>query len=131
RIKTNNAERMVVTAGGKVGIGIDATNMPGSYKLYVADGILAEKVKVAVKTTTNWADFVFDENYKRMSLSELENFISNNKHLPELPCAEDVVANGADLGEIQSALLQKIEELTLYVIEQNKRIEQLEKLAKK
>jgi hypothetical protein len=115
---------------GKVGIG--TTNMPdNSYRLYVRDGIRTEKIKVDVASSNGWADYVFDTEYKLMSLGELEEFINANKHLPEIPCAEDVVANGVELAEMQATLLKKIEELTLYILAQNKRIDELEKLAKK
>ena len=68
-------------------------------------------------------DYVFNENYVLKPLSEVENFISLNKHLPDIPSANDIKKNGLNIGEIQTKLLQKIEELTLYVIEQERRIE--------
>jgi hypothetical protein len=111
---------------GKVGIG--TIHMPdNNYKLYVTGGIRTEKVKVDVASVNGWADYVFDKEYSLMPLSELKNFINVNKHLPEIPCAEDVVSNGVELNEMQVKLLKKIEELTLYTIEQDKRIEMLEK----
>jgi hypothetical protein len=89
-------------------------------------GILTEKVRVATNGTTFWADFVFDKNYKLRPLSEVESYIKTNNHLPEIPSTADVTKNGIDLAETQALLLQKVEELTLYVIEQNKKIEKLE-----
>ena len=62
-----------------------------------------------------------------MPISELEQSVKKNKHLPGIPSAEEVAANGVNVGEMQAKLLQKIEELTLYMIEQNKKIEKLEK----
>ena len=106
---------------GMVKIGNVAT--PAGYKLFVEQGILTPKVKVAVSGTAAWADYVFDKKYKLPSLKEVEEFIKKNKHLPDVPSASEVVCNGLDLGDNQAILLRKIEELTLYAIEQNKKIE--------
>jgi hypothetical protein len=113
---------------GKVWIGGgDCTpNFAGNYALYVKTGILTERLKVGVKDSGNWADFVFDENYKLPKLSDVERFLKNKKHLPEIPSATEVVKEGLDVAEISSKLLQKIEELTLYVIEQDKRLRSVE-----
>ena len=92
------------------------------------DGELIAK-EITVKTNV-WSDFVFDTDYKLMSLSELENFIKTNNHLPEIPSEKEVKENGIELGEMQAKLLQKIEELTLYTIEQQKLIEDLQKEVK-
>ncbi|MES2778349.1 MAG: hypothetical protein V4651_00490 [Bacteroidota bacterium] len=114
---------------GKVYIG--SVTLPGNYRLYVKDGILAEKVKVAVSGTGNWADYVFADNYELISLSTVESFIRKNKHLPGVPSAEEVVKNGVDMAEMDATLLKKVEELTLYMIEQNKQIlEQNKRLEK-
>lgn len=126
-------QRMVITKDGRVGIGeniIAASNMPDGYLLYVEKGILTEHVKVAAKGSTSWADFVFNKDYELMPLSEVEAYVNKYKHLPEIPSAAEVEENGIDLGETDAKLLQKIEELTLYVIEQQKRIEKLEKQVK-
>ncbi len=72
-----------------------------------------------------WADFVFDENYKLPSLAEVETYIAKNKHLPNVPSEAEVLENGLDLAEMQSIQQQKIEELTLYIIQQQKQIDQL------
>jgi hypothetical protein len=69
-----------------------------------------------------WADFVFDADYELKSLAEVEAYIAANKHLPDVPSEEEVLANGLDLGEMQAIQQQKIEELTLYIIDQEKRI---------
>jgi len=100
---------------GNIGIG---TADPGSYKLAVEGIIGARKVKV---TQGSWADFVFKPEYKLRSLSELETFILANKHLPDMPPEKEVVKDGLDLGEMNKKLLQKVEELTLYLIEENKK----------
>jgi hypothetical protein len=79
-----------------------------------------------VVTTAPWADYVFAGNYKLRPLSEVARFIQENKHLPEVPTTAEVEKNGNNLAETDALLLKKIEELTLYVIEQNKKIEALE-----
>lgn len=110
-------------------IGNATTTIPASspYKLAVSGGIITEKVRVATNGTPFWADFVFEPTYKLRPLGELEKFIQDNKHLPEIPSTADVTQNGIDLAEMQALLLQKIEELSLYVIEQNKKIDKLQK----
>jgi hypothetical protein len=135
-VNTNNPTARL-TVNGNVLIGDPATvTIPNSnYKLFVETGILAEKVRVAIKNTTNWSDYIFDPAYKLRSLTELESFIQTTKHLPGIPSADEVVKNGVDVGEMDSKLLGKIEELTLYIIEQNKKIEvlqqQIDELKKK
>ncbi|MFN8297525.1 MAG: hypothetical protein U0T75_00370 [Chitinophagales bacterium] len=91
--------------------------MPGDYSLYVETGIMTERVKVAVKTTADWSDCVFDDNYNLLTFKELEDYIKENHHLPEVPRAEDVVKSGLDLGRMNAIFLQKVEELTLYLLE--------------
>ena len=80
-----------------------------SYKLFVEGGILTEKVKVALRNTNNWADYVFDENYNLMPLDKLEKYISTNKHLPGIDSASELSKNGLDLAEMQSKQMEKIE----------------------
>ena len=113
-------------------VGSSSTTIPAgsTYKLAVSGGILTEKVRVATNGTAFWADYVFDKSFRLKSLKEVENFIKENKHLPDVPSTADVTKNGIDLAETQALLLQKIEELTLYVIEQNKKIERLNKKVK-
>ncbi|MBN2519401.1 MAG: hypothetical protein JXB17_02755 [Bacteroidales bacterium] len=72
-----------------------------------------------------WGDFVFKDNYKLKSLKEIENYIKENQHLPDLPSEHELIGKGYDISEMDAKLLQKIEELTLYIIEQDKEIEQL------
>ena len=86
------------------------------YMLYVEKGILTEKVKVAVKTTADWCDYVFDKNYPLRSLNDLEQYIHTNRHLPEIPSTQEVMTQGNDLGAMDARLLKKVEELTLYVL---------------
>jgi len=112
-----------LTANQKVGIGM-APPAVGNYNLYVKGGILTEEVKVQLQA--NWPDYVFAKDYKLSSLKEVETFISKNQHLPDLPSAENVKQDGINLGEMNSILLKKIEELTLYVIELEKKYVNLE-----
>jgi len=109
-------------------------SMPGtlnatqnSYRLIVQDGIITEKVKVALKTTADWADYVFEPEYlnKMMSLEQVEKFAKENKHLPNVPSAQQLKDNGMDVGETSKMFMEKIEELTLYMIELNKEVKAL------
>ncbi|OOG76426.1 hypothetical protein [Algoriphagus sp. A40] len=102
---------------GNIGIG---TANP-SYKLDVIGTIRAREVKVDM----SGADFVFEKDYGLMPLEELEVFINAKKHLPEIETAAEMQAEGVELGELNTKLLQKIEELTLYVIGLKKEIEEL------
>ncbi|NII83294.1 hypothetical protein [Pedobacter sp. SG908] len=106
------------TALGNVGIGTtNPTDM-----LTVAGKIGAREIKVS---TNAGADFVFESDYKLTDLNELEKFVKTNKHLPEIPTAKQMVDNGVNLGELNIKLLQKVEELTLHLIEKDKNITQL------
>ncbi|RXK86196.1 hypothetical protein [Filimonas effusa] len=89
--------------------------------LNVNGNIKTRKIKV---TQTDWADYVFDSSYQLKSLAYVETFVQQNKHLPEVPSAIEVKENGLDLADNQVVLLKKIEELTLYIIQQNKAISQ-------
>lgn len=112
-----------ITSSGNVGIGI--TN-PGTFKLAVEGKIGAREVKV---TTANpWPDYVFSDDYTRRSLNDLEYYIRKEKHLPGIPSAIEISsAGGFELGEMNRKLLEKIEELTLYVIELKKENDTMKK----
>jgi len=102
---------------------IGTTTDDPSYKLQVKGNIKAQKIKV---TNQGWADFVFEPDYRLPSLYEVEQFIREHKHLPEIPSAKEVEQEGVDLGEMNKKLLQKVEEQMLYIIELNKRLKVLE-----
>lgn len=116
------------SGNGKVAIGTPSqfNSLPGTYKLFVQSGILTEEVKVALYNTSSWSDFVFDKGYKLKKLSDVESFIKNNKHLPDVPSAQEIVNEGLSLAKMDATLLQKIEELTLYIIEMDKKITTLQ-----
>lgn len=114
---------LVVKNSGQIGIG--TTTIPTDYKLAVAGNIIAEKVKVKKQVGGVWPDYVFSPNYKLPSLEEIEQFTKQNSHLPEIPSAKEVEKEGQDLGEMNRLLLKKVEELTLYMIEQSKEIKSL------
>lgn len=111
-------------ANGNVGIGVAD---PGNYKLAVNGTVHAKEVKVDLN---GWSDFVFTDDYKLKKLEYVESFINENKHLPDIPSEKEVLDNGIQLGEMDAKLLQKIEELTLYIIEMNKKMETLNQKVK-
>jgi len=111
---------------GNVGIG--TTNTQG-FMFAVAGNMVAEAVKVELEG--NWPDFVFEKEYNLQSLKEIEDYIKENGHLPNVPSAEEIKNNGIDLGQMDATLLQKIEELTLHSIQQQKEIDSLKGINKK
>jgi hypothetical protein len=114
--------RINVNELGNVGIGV--STVPNNYKLAVAGAIIA--TKVTVKLQANWPDYVFNKNYELPSLQSVESFIKTNNHLPGVPSADKVKKEGIDLGDNQTILLKKVEELTLYIIDQDKKIVKLQ-----
>ncbi|MCB9264078.1 MAG: hypothetical protein H6558_03535 [Lewinellaceae bacterium] len=112
-------QKFIIQHNGQVGIGEE--NL-GDYKLSVNGKVKCREVRV---TNDGWSDFVFDEDYQLPSLEEVKAFIEENNHLPDVPSAQEVMENGTNLGEIDAILLQKIEELTLYVIDLKKENETL------
>jgi hypothetical protein len=106
---------------GSVNIGIN-TGATG-YKLSVDGKIIAEEVRIQL--SGEWPDYVFDEKYRLADLGELEQSILIHKHLPGIPSADEIRKNGLLVGDMQARLLEKIEELTLYLIRQDKEITSL------
>jgi hypothetical protein len=119
----NGTEIMRQTANG---IAIGSSCIPAGYMVSVKGNVICEKLKVKPYGTC-WADYVFAPNYPLLSLNEVEAFIKHNKHLPGVPNAKEVDENGVEMVEMDATLLKKIEELTLYMIDQNKRLDKLEK----
>ena len=118
-LQTNDLYRMTILGeNGNVGIGTTNPN----YKLDVAGTIRANEIIV----NTTGADFVFADDYQLRPLSEVKTFIQENKHLPEILSAQEMQENGVGINELQTQLLQKIEELTLYILQQEERIRVLE-----
>ncbi len=113
---------MTLFNGGNVGIGTTINSK--NYKLAVEGTIGAREIVVETDT---WADFVFAENYQLISLNDLAKFINENNHLPDIPSESEVKEEGISLGEMNAKLLQKIEELTLYVIDLQKQVDELKK----
>ena len=114
---------IIVKSTGDVGIGT-ATTKTG-YKLSVDGKIAAEEL--LIEDSGNWPDYVFEDGYDLMSLEQLEESIEANNHLPGIPTAVEVEENGISIGEMQRIFLEKLEELTLYTIEQGKQIKEQQK----
>jgi hypothetical protein len=117
---SSNIEQLIIKNNGAVGLGTRAT---GSHKLAVEGSIGAREIRVEA---TGWSDFVFYDNYKLPTLKEVEAYIKEKGHLKDIPSTKEVEEKGIFLGEMDSKLLQKIEELTLYTIQQEKRLDNLE-----
>lgn len=140
----NHSTELILTTNGRIGVG--ATNSSSTFNVEgtariasslivvgsltagsgffcAADGAL--KVKSLRVTTTAWPDYVFGGGHKLMPLQEVEDYIEAHGHLPEIPSAEEAEVDGVDLGEMNKLLLQKVEELTLYVIDLQKQVEEL------
>ena len=125
RLSTDNIERVRITSKGYVGIGLSNP----TEKFQVDGNIKARKIIV---TQQNWPDYVFKKDYDLPKLEEVAQHIEEKKRLPEVPSAAVAEAEGVSLGDMQKVLLKKIEELTLYTIQQQNEIklltERLEKL---
>jgi hypothetical protein len=118
----NQTYALYLHDNGNVSIGSNAGTDP-NYKLSVDGAMRAREIEVNLST---WADYVFEESYELMPLTEVEAFIDENQHLPNIPAANDMVETGLNVGDMQVKMMEKIEELTLYIIEQDKKINALE-----
>jgi hypothetical protein len=123
---TSNSTGKINMQTSQVTIGTSIAT-PGDYKLGVGGKVICEEVRVKLQSN-GWPDYVFSQDYKLKSLEEIENFIKLNKHLPNIPSAQVIDKEGLEVGDMQRRMMEKIEELTLYIIEQNKRIAALENL---
>lgn len=110
---------------GKIAIGA-VPNYPGDYSLYVETGVLTERVKIATIGSSDWADYVFAEDYDLKSLPQIDQFVKEHKHLPNIPSASEVEQNGYELQLMDAKLLEKIEELYLHSIALEKENSSLE-----
>jgi hypothetical protein len=106
-------------------VGGNSARIATGYSLSVDGKIMAEEV--TVQNSTAWPDYVFANDYKLMPLDELEASINKNKHLPNIPAAAVVEKEGISLGQMNRKLMEKVEELTLYIIDLNKKNEALTK----
>ncbi len=115
-------------SNGKIGIGNAIPPAGTSHRLFVEGGITSEEVVVnSLTNSKEWPDFVFKKNYELKTLDELKKFIKKEGHLPGVPTAKDIEEKGQNLAKINAVLLEKIEELTLYLMKQQEEIEQLKK----
>jgi hypothetical protein len=114
-------EQFVMDHNGNVGIGTTAPDA----KLAVKGTVHANEVKVDLNGAVA-PDYVFNSDYNLLSLEEIKTYIDQHKHLPEVPSAKEMEANGVQLGEMNMLLLKKIEELTLHIIELEKRVKTIE-----
>lgn len=119
RLVTNGLPRLNITYDGKVGVG---TISP--IHLFEVNGTM--RAKELIIETVNWPDYVFNEDYKLLPLQDIEKFIAQHHHLPNIPPANEMEENGYAVGDMQKKMMEKIEELTLHIIALNKRIESLE-----
>jgi len=115
---------MSMSREGNIGFG---TVPDSTYRIQVAGDMRAEEIVVE----TDWADFVFEDVYELRPLTEVESFIQTNGHLPDIPNGESIEANGMSVGDMSMRFMQKIEELTLYTIDQENRLEKQDEQIRK
>ena len=119
----DSSPQVTLTTAGALGIG--TSSVPAGVKLAVDGKILCEEMEVQL--SGDWPDYVFEETYDLMPFSDLEKAVEKEKHLPGIPSAADVAKNGVKVGQMQAQLVEKIEELTLYMIQMNKQLERVER----
>jgi hypothetical protein len=114
----NDGGNLILCGAEQGGVGIGVTSgasIPAGYLLAVDGKVLTEEVRVEL--SGDWPDYVFENDYQLTSFDKLRNYIAENKHLPNIPAAVEVEKNGFDLGDMQKRMVEKIEELTLYVLQ--------------
>ena len=136
---TTIANDLIIAGDGNIGIGTTAPNAKlhiasnvmigignptAGYSLSVNGKIISEEVRV--EADVSWPDYVFEKDYELPSVLQLEEFINEHKHLPNIPAAKQVKKEGIALGDMNKRLLEKIEELTLYIIQQEKKLQSLQ-----
>ena len=122
--ESSQKDGIYIFPSGNVGIGTNDPNA-NNYKLAVNGPMIC--TEYTVKLFSEWPDFVFEKNHKRMSLYDLETYINKNSHLPNVPTAKEVKEKGLQLGEMNTIMMQKIEESTLYIIDLKKEIDSQKK----
>ncbi len=131
----NNLNIGVSSALGKIVVNTNqmligtSVTPPSGYKLGVGGKVICEELKVKLQAG-GWPDYVFADDYKLPLLTEVEKFIQANKHLPNIPAASEVEKEGLEIGDMQKRMMEKLEELTLYIIQQQKEIEALKIIIK-
>jgi len=144
-VRTNNADRFLVDATGVAAFNnnvVMSTNAfingnaragtlnvgtslnTSGYIARIGGKLICEEVKVKL-ISSGWPDYVFSEKYKLPTLQELQSFIQKNKHLPNIPSAAEVEKEGLELGDMQKRMMEKIEELTLYILQLEKKNQEL------
>lgn len=123
-IVSANPTNILNFSAGHVWINSRPTSAHTDYAFAVGGKIVAQSIYVTLNCT--WADYVFDKNYKLPKLSDVESYYKANKHLPEIPTAKEVEEMGIDVAGMNTLLLKKVEELTIYMVELNKKVESLE-----
>lgn len=122
-IKIDSLNDLYIHDAGVI-IGDSSQTMPDDFVIAFTGNVFADGAHI--RTAENWPDYVFHPDYALLPRKELEQYIDQNKHLPEIPTAEQVRVNGIDVAEAQSMLLKKIEELTLYVLQDQKKLDQIQ-----
>jgi hypothetical protein len=115
RLVTSDVSRLSITYDGKIGVGTDNP-------LYLFEVKGTMRAQEVIIETNNWPDYVFDAGYDLLPLREVEKYISEHNHLPNIPPAGELEAQGLEMGDMQKRMMEKIEELTLYIIDLEKRI---------